>query len=136
MCGEPDNYASYLLRLRRSDRAGQPIWRASLESTRDGQRLEFGSVEALIAFLSARYGSAHPGAADGAQPLMSGPGVARGNLRAGAGGDTPPKETQCSAERRGSYRANARSEADVRIGKAYAYEAYAHEACAHERSLQ
>ena len=64
MCREPDNYVSYLLRLRRSDRDGQPIWRASLESTRDGQRLEFGSVEALIAFLSARFGSTQRGAAD------------------------------------------------------------------------
>jgi len=52
-----DDYASYLLRLRRSDRDGQRTWRASLESTLDGQRIEFASVEALVAFLSARFGS-------------------------------------------------------------------------------
>jgi hypothetical protein len=60
---ERDNYASYLLRLRRSDRDGQPTWRASLESTRDGQRMEFASVEALVAFLIARFGSMPGGAA-------------------------------------------------------------------------
>jgi hypothetical protein len=54
---EPNNYASYLLRLRRSDRDGRLTWRASLESTRDGERIEFASVEALVAFLSARFGS-------------------------------------------------------------------------------
>jgi hypothetical protein len=53
---ERDDYASYMLRLRRSDRDGQPTWRASLESTRDGQRVDFGSVEALIAFLADRFG--------------------------------------------------------------------------------
>jgi hypothetical protein len=62
---EPNNYASYLLRLRRSDRDGQLTWRASLESTRDGQRIEFASVEALVAFLVARFGSTPPGAAGG-----------------------------------------------------------------------
>ena len=51
-----DNYASYLLRLRRSDQDGRPIWRASLESTRDGQRTNFDSVESLIAFLTDRFG--------------------------------------------------------------------------------
>jgi len=48
---ERDDYASYLLRLRKSDQEGYPVWRASLESTRDGQRTDFGSVEELIAFL-------------------------------------------------------------------------------------
>jgi hypothetical protein len=52
-----DDYASYLLRLRRSDRDGQLTWRASLEGTLDGQRIEFASVEALVTFLSARFGS-------------------------------------------------------------------------------
>jgi hypothetical protein len=59
-----DDYASYLLRLRRSDQDGLLTWRASLESTRDGQRIEFASVEALVAFLSARFGSS-PGGRDG-----------------------------------------------------------------------
>jgi hypothetical protein len=60
MCAEPDDYASYLLRLVRSDRDGH-AWRASLESTADGQRLEFGSVAALIGFLQARYGQMDEG---------------------------------------------------------------------------
>ena len=60
---ERDDYASYLLRLRRSDRDGQPAWRASLESTSDGERLEFGSVEALVAYLIARFGSVSGGGA-------------------------------------------------------------------------
>jgi hypothetical protein len=52
---ERDDYASFLLRLRRSDRNGQPTWRASLESTHDGQRLEFSNLEALVAFLKDRF---------------------------------------------------------------------------------
>jgi hypothetical protein len=56
-CRAQDDYASYLLRLWRSEWNGQPTWRASLESTRDGQRLEFTNLEALIAFLIARFGS-------------------------------------------------------------------------------
>jgi hypothetical protein len=69
MAQERDDYASYLLRLWRSARDGQLTWRASLESTRDGQRVEFGSGEALVAFLVARLGSMPGGAAgkDGAK---------------------------------------------------------------------
>jgi hypothetical protein len=54
MSEEQNDYASYLLRLVRSERDGH-AWRASLESTADGQRLEFGSVAALIGFLRERY---------------------------------------------------------------------------------
>jgi hypothetical protein len=57
MSSEQSDYASYLLRLVRSERDGH-AWRASLESTSDGQRLEFGSVAALIGFLEERYGQA------------------------------------------------------------------------------
>jgi hypothetical protein len=64
MSRDRDGYASYLLRLRRSDQDGRPIWRASLESTRNGQRMDFDSVESLIAFLSARFGLAQPKSAD------------------------------------------------------------------------
>ena len=53
---EREVYASYLLRLRRSDQDGQPTWRASLESTRDGQRTDFCSVEELVIFLRDRFG--------------------------------------------------------------------------------
>jgi hypothetical protein len=52
---EPD-YAAYLLRLRHSDQAGHPIWRASLESTRDARRFDFANLEMLIAFLRDRFG--------------------------------------------------------------------------------
>jgi hypothetical protein len=45
MSSEQSDYASYLLRLVRSERDGH-AWRASLESTADGQRLEFGSAKA------------------------------------------------------------------------------------------
>ena len=55
---EKNDYAAYLLRLRRSDQAGQPIWRASLESTRNTRRLDFANLEALIAFLRDRFGQA------------------------------------------------------------------------------
>ena len=39
MCEGQGDYASYLLRLMKSDQEGQSVWRASLESTRGGQRL-------------------------------------------------------------------------------------------------
>ncbi len=52
---EEKDYAAYLLRLRRSDQDGQPIWRAMLESTHDGQRMNFADVDALIVFLRARF---------------------------------------------------------------------------------
>ena len=68
-----DDYASYLLRLRRSDRDGQRTWRASLESTLDGQRIEFASVEALIAFLRAQFGSM-PGDVAGSEEAKQGSG--------------------------------------------------------------
>jgi hypothetical protein len=58
-----EGYASYLLRLKGSDRDGQRTWRASLESTLDGQRLEFNSLEALIAFLEQQYGRGEAGTA-------------------------------------------------------------------------
>jgi hypothetical protein len=62
---EGGDYASYLLRLRKSDQDGRPVWRASLESTADGQRTDFASVEELVAFLVARFGWTGGGAADG-----------------------------------------------------------------------
>ena len=53
---EETDYAAYLLRLRRSDQAGHPTWRASLESTRDARRLDFANLDALIVFLRSRFG--------------------------------------------------------------------------------
>jgi hypothetical protein len=60
MCSEQNDYASYLLRLVRSERDGH-VWRASLESTIDGLRLEFGSVATLVSFLQERYGQTQEG---------------------------------------------------------------------------
>ncbi len=57
MAGEQDDdYASYLLRLWKTGQVGAPTWRASLESARDGQRVSFANLEALIAFLNDRFG--------------------------------------------------------------------------------
>jgi hypothetical protein len=62
---EREDYVSYLLRLRLSDQDGQPTWRASLESTRDGQRTDFCSVEELVAFLTDRFGRTGCSAVEG-----------------------------------------------------------------------
>ncbi len=44
-------YESYLLRLWESDKAGELIWRASLESTDTGQRHGFTDLASLFAYL-------------------------------------------------------------------------------------
>jgi hypothetical protein len=59
MAGEQSNYASYLLRLWRAEEDGRLVWRASLEGTVDGQRLNFSSLEALIAFLETQFSPRH-----------------------------------------------------------------------------
>jgi hypothetical protein len=59
MAREQLNYASYLLRLWRREEDGQLVWRASLESTGDGQRLNFANLEALIAFLETQFSPRH-----------------------------------------------------------------------------
>jgi hypothetical protein len=55
MNGEPVKhgaYVAYMLRLwRTGNRAGRPVWRASLENPHTGERLAFGDTEALFAFL-------------------------------------------------------------------------------------
>jgi hypothetical protein len=61
---EQEDYASYLLRLRRSEHNGQAIWWASLESARDGQKLVFSNLQALIGFLEHRFGQADDGGED------------------------------------------------------------------------
>jgi hypothetical protein len=61
-----DGYVSYLLRLWRSEVAGRPAWRASLESTRTGERQTF-SLEELLAYLQ------NPGSETGTDE-NSGPG--------------------------------------------------------------
>lgn len=50
-------YLAYMLRLwRAGSRGGQPVWRASLENPHTGERLAFGVVEDLFAYLTERMG--------------------------------------------------------------------------------
>jgi ketosteroid isomerase-like protein len=72
---ERGDHVAYLLRLSRSDREGQPVWRATLESLHNSHRLAFGNLEGLLAYLRERFGQAQDGAAEhtaagkkGAQP--------------------------------------------------------------------
>lgn len=51
------HYSSFMLRLWATEENGQITWRASLESTRTGQRQNFSCVHALVAFLEAQFGS-------------------------------------------------------------------------------
>ena len=44
-------HLSYLLRVWAVDQNGSPIWRASLESSRTGERLGFRNLDALFTFL-------------------------------------------------------------------------------------
>ncbi len=52
MVQERTDYASFLLRLWRAEQDGQTVWRASLESTATGERLNFANLEALTSFLA------------------------------------------------------------------------------------
>ena len=56
MTQEPPAYRSYLLRLWRAERDGQPIWRASLESAQTGERRTFADLATLCAFLAEQTG--------------------------------------------------------------------------------
>ena len=51
MSEEPRPYIAYLLRLWRAPGGGPPMWRASLEDPHTGERLGFGSLDGLVAFL-------------------------------------------------------------------------------------
>jgi hypothetical protein len=53
---EHSDYASYLLRLWKSNELGHATWRASLESMSEGRRYNFAHVEDLITFLLERFG--------------------------------------------------------------------------------
>jgi hypothetical protein len=49
----PTDYQAYLLRLRRLDNDGQPVWRISLESPGSGgEHWAFANLEALVTFLT------------------------------------------------------------------------------------
>lgn len=54
---EQPDYLSYLLRLWRvSDAGGGPVWRASLESARTGERRDFDNPDDLLDFLREQTG--------------------------------------------------------------------------------
>jgi hypothetical protein len=53
---EKRDYLSYLLRLWRESGEGRPVWRASLKSTRTGEKVGFGSLEELFEFLKRQTG--------------------------------------------------------------------------------
>jgi len=48
---EQRDYLSYLLRLWRESDEEKPVWRASLRSSRTGEKVGFGSLEDLFDFL-------------------------------------------------------------------------------------
>jgi len=58
MVKEQPDYASYLLRLWREGDSGQEAWRASLESTRTGERRAFASLDELFDHLREQTGMA------------------------------------------------------------------------------
>ena len=55
MPDEESDYASYLLRLWRAEEGGRRVWRASLERVHGGEQRSFASLQALIAYLEARF---------------------------------------------------------------------------------
>jgi len=68
MAADETYYQSYLLRLRRLDNDGQPVWRLSLERPADGEHWRFRSLDALVQFLTAQMdpdAGPSPGAEDG-----------------------------------------------------------------------
>lgn len=56
MSDESRSYLAYMLRLWRVEGEEEPAWRASLESPHTGERLGFGSLAALVAFLEDKTG--------------------------------------------------------------------------------
>ena len=50
--GEQPGYLAYMLRMWRVDTGRGHVWHASLESPHTGERVGFGSLEALFAFLT------------------------------------------------------------------------------------
>lgn len=53
---EQRDYLSYLLRLWRESDEESPVWRASLKSSRTGEKVGFGSLDELFAFLQRETG--------------------------------------------------------------------------------
>jgi len=57
-------YESFLLRIWRGSRHDRPQWSARLEGLQDGQHLQFGSADALLAHLQALLAADPPGGPD------------------------------------------------------------------------
>lgn len=71
MTKKAPRYMAYMLRLWRANTDAQPVWRASLESPHTGERLGFGSLEALFAFLEKETSGSVPGARPRDKPERS-----------------------------------------------------------------
>jgi hypothetical protein len=54
MANERGNYQAYMLRLWQDQAEAGSVWRASLESPYNGERIGFASLEALFDFLKQR----------------------------------------------------------------------------------
>jgi hypothetical protein len=66
---EPRRYRAYLLRLwRTEDEDARPVWRASLEDARTGERRGFADLARLCAFLEAQTAT---GSQDDTHPPQS-----------------------------------------------------------------
>jgi len=65
MVAEQPGYLAYLLRLWQVNDDGKPVWRASLESPRTGERLGFANLDLLFAFLEEKTGGFAPAAQTG-----------------------------------------------------------------------
>ena len=65
---------SYLLRLWATSAGGQPVWRASLEDVRSGERRGFANLEQLFVFLieQTEHGDDPPDAQSTAEPAPGG----------------------------------------------------------------
>jgi hypothetical protein len=55
MVDEEADYASYLLRLRRSKRNNRVVWQVSLESTRTGEINHFANLAELLTYLNDHF---------------------------------------------------------------------------------
>jgi hypothetical protein len=51
MTTQSNDYTSYLMRLWKTQEGDGAAWRITLEDTRTGCRWQFGSLEAMVAFL-------------------------------------------------------------------------------------
>jgi hypothetical protein len=60
MADEEWGYQAYLLRLWRTNRRGQPVWRASLEDPHTGMQYGFASLAQLVTFLNQRIAGSEP----------------------------------------------------------------------------